>query len=358
MEPQRRNGVRRKPVFPIAPDLMLPVIERLLLSPPEDHLRVSVAIPVRNERDNLPRCLAALAAQRHVARRDYEVLLMLNHCDDELAIGLLRAQLPSAKRHVGWARRLAMDEACTRLETAGNRVAVVATTDADTIVAPDWLAATLAEIDAGADLVAGDIEADPEGQAALPPALARLLMLDRQHNLLRAELEALLHPDVGDPSPRHGHQTGASLAVTSHLYRLVGGLPPLPCREDLALVAAARHAGRAIRHSPLVRVRTSVRYPGRARGGMADTLAQWHSALERQDLVRAECASSIERRMTAESCGEPAPEPVLTEIENAIRTIAGRIVALRASRTGQERRAGTAAYVLSDAGLASLSSPL
>ncbi len=53
-------------------------------------------------------------------------------------------------------------------------------------------------------------------------------------------LEDLLDPPPHDPAPRHGDHTGASLAVPAALYRAVGGLPPLPCGEDNALVGLLR----------------------------------------------------------------------------------------------------------------------
>ena len=313
------------------------VADRLIWRPPVPGLRMSIAIPACNEAADLPECLRALGQQTRCRPDQYEVVLLLNQCSDDsaavaravarqqphLAVQILQADLPSHLRHVGGARRLAMDIACGRLDAAGCEGSVLATTDADTIVAPDWVAATLQEFAAGADLVAGDIMPDPG--AMLPPDLARLLQLDRRHNLLKAELEALLAPDPRDPLPRHGHQTGASLALRAILYRLVGGLPPHPNNEDLALVAAIRQAGWAIRHSPLVRVETSVRFGGRARGGMADTLVRWQETLSRSDVVLAESAASIEQHLG----GVASPDPSHLDIEQAVETIAARIETLR-----------------------------
>ena len=49
----------------------------------------------------------------------------------------------------------------------------------------------------------------------------------------------------------------SEMAVTVGAYRRVGGIPPLPSLEDVALYDALRAVNARIRHSPAVRVVTS-----------------------------------------------------------------------------------------------------
>jgi len=256
-------------------------------SPPRGTCLASVVIPVRDEQTTLGACLQALAGQLDLAGRplapaSYEVILLANNCRDgsaalarafaarhpELALHVAEIELPPARSHVGWARRLLMDVACRRLERLGRPRGLIATTDADTRVAPTWLAATLREVAQGADAVGGRILADPLGVAALEPATRARYLGDVAYKLLAAELESLLDPDPGDPWPRHHQHTGASFALTVEAYRRVDGLPPLPESEDVALFQALRTLGAAFRHSPLVRVVTSAR---RRRGAVSSS---------------------------------------------------------------------------------------
>jgi len=95
-------------------------------------------------------------------------------------------------------------------------------------------------------------------------------------------LRAIVDPVSHDPWPRHNDHTGASLAVKSDVYVRVGGIPEIPCREDIAFVVKACGAGFRLRHAPKVRVTVSARLDGRAAGGMADCLKAWVMAEERQ----------------------------------------------------------------------------
>ncbi len=68
--------------------------------------------------------------------------------------------------NAGWARKTVMDLAADRLEDAASAPAFILTTDADSCASPTWVAATLAGFDAGADCVAGYIDAQPSEIAA------------------------------------------------------------------------------------------------------------------------------------------------------------------------------------------------
>ena len=266
----------------------------LSLPPPDPACAVCVAIPVRDEAALLPHTLQALVDQ--VERRGrplhpacYEVLLLANNCTDgsaelarrfgarrpELRLHVADVRLPPREAHVGAARRLAMDAAARRFEAAGRPRGLIASTDADTHVAPDWIAALAQAVQDGADAVGGRVLADAEERDRLPPLVRRRYLRDVAYRLLCAEYEAYLDPCPHDPWPRHHQFQGASFAVTAAAYRRAGGLPALPVQEDVAFERALAWSDARIRHSPDVRVFTSARQRGRAEGGMAAQLRAW-----------------------------------------------------------------------------------
>ncbi|MFD1949509.1 glycosyltransferase [Sphingomonas arantia] len=243
---------------------------------------VAIAIPLRDEADCIAACLDAIdrAAQRYAGR--VTVIAFANGCTDDSVAILARyrpqhfrldaravSMLPGA-RHAGWARRLALDAAADRLTDDQD---LLLGTDADTLVAPDWIVRTAAHIDAGHDAVAGLALTLRAERAALgPAAVARLNLLGRYFTAI----DYLRAPAATDDAwPCHGYEGGASMALTLGLYRRIGGAPTPPVGEDRALFAAIRTAGGHIRHARDVRVFTSCRTEGRASGGMAETLRTW-----------------------------------------------------------------------------------
>jgi hypothetical protein len=262
------------------------------LPPPRAGLQISVIIPAKDEATNLPATLAALAAQVDLAGQpvpadSFEVIVLANNCTDataavvrrqaqrlpHLAVHVAELCLPAAKAHVGRARRLLMNEACARLERVGRPHGIIASTDADTRVAPSWLAAIQAEIAAGADAVGGRIFTEMRGPALRP--LRRIQVADAAYRLLCARLENLLDPAPADPWPRHHQHFGASLALTARAYRQVGGLPEVRFLEDEALCQALRRHDLRLRHSPAVQVLTSARRQGRVEVGLSWQLREW-----------------------------------------------------------------------------------
>ena len=308
----------------LAPLFSLPVVARDVyaarlraqLSPVRTGLLASVIVPAKDEAANLPATLAALAAQVTPAGRplppdSYEVIVLANNCYDDtaavvrqqarqfpgLALHVAELYLPGAHAHVGRARRLLMDEACARLEQAGQPAGIIASTDADTRVLPTWLAAIQAEIAAGADAVGGRIttEAGELDQAGLS-ALGRLQSRDAAYRLLCARLEDLLDPAAADPWPRHHQHFGASLALTARAYRRVGGLPEVRFLEDEALCQQLRRHDLALRHSPLVRVLTSARRDGRVEVGLSWQLREWLHLSQQQREPQVDSPSQLARQ--------------------------------------------------------------
>jgi GT2 family glycosyltransferase len=247
-----------------------------------------VCIPARNEAERVPRLLASLAAQNGISvRAPLRVLVLANNCTDGTvaaveeveASGLLATltlqvravELAGAEAHVGTARRMALDAGADWLTADGAPDGILLTTDADARLPASWIAANLRALRA-ADVVGGRLVIDEDDSA--DPALAALhARIERYWSGVRM-LEDILDPPPHDPAPRHGDHTGASLAVPVPLYRAVGGLPPLPCGEDNALVGLLRAQGARLRHCPDVQVMVSSRHEGRVSGGMATEMAR------------------------------------------------------------------------------------
>lgn len=238
-----------------------------------------VAIPAHNEAGEIAGCLQAIAAQR--GARAHGVVLCLNNCTDSTeaiverlapslpySVDVLAVQLPPERACAGVARRIAMDRAAL---LAGPR-GIVLTTDADGRVLPDWLAANLAAIAAGADAVAGTVDIDPAGAALIPAHLHAADAAECAYAAALDEIAWRLDPEPHDPLPRHDQHNGASIAVTVEAYRRAGGMPAIRLAEDRQFFDALRRVDARIRHESGVRVIVSARLFGRARGGMADTI--------------------------------------------------------------------------------------
>jgi glycosyl transferase family 2 len=249
-----------------------------------------VAIPVQDEEERLPACLRALARQRDrfgqsIPPTLVRVVLFANNCADRSAslarklgaglsldVRVVEARLPPAVAHAGAARRAVMDLAEAWLVEAGEEDGVILTTDADSQVAPNWIAENLAAFAAGVEAVLGRIDLDEEG-ALLPEALHRRGELEDTYEKLLTELSWLLDPLDHNPWPHHATISGASLGVTRAAYCRAGRLPRVPLGEDKALIGLLSRQDARIRYCLTVHVITSGRTHGRAPGGVADTLA-------------------------------------------------------------------------------------
>ncbi|MGP9810569.1 glycosyltransferase [Rhodopseudomonas sp. NSM] len=265
---------------------------KILATPPGAAV---VAIPAHNEADAIRRCLAALAMQRGDSGRPvpagaFEILVYANNCSDSTAevarafasciphpVIVIEAQLPPKQLSAGAARKTAMDLAAARLLERGAADGLILTTDADSRVAPNWFAATMKELKRGVDCVAGYIDAEPLELVGLGAEFLARGRLEDTYLGLIAEIDARCDPRRHDPWPNHRVSSGASLAVTLRAYQAIGGLPPRPVGEDIALTAALETAGFKVRHSMAVAVTTSCRLDGRAQGGAADTMRLRHA---------------------------------------------------------------------------------
>jgi GT2 family glycosyltransferase len=238
-----------------------------------------VAIPARNEEALLPRLMGALSRQTVLASfpKPLDVVIVLNNTDDRsseaatwaaarlprLCLTLKDVHFPPSQAHVGFARKLAMDLASVMID---NGAGVILCTDADSVPNDTWIEANLRAIEAGADLVGGRIVGDLEEEALLGPHFQRRARFYARYADLCDQLASLIDPLDYDPWPRHHDHTGASLAVRNDVYQRIGGLDPLPFREDLGFVAKAQASGYRLCHPQDVEVMVSARTVGRASG--------------------------------------------------------------------------------------------
>ncbi len=267
---------------------------------------MTVAIPACNEQDRIEECLRALALQHGDAR--HAIVVLLNNCTDNTEqvvralmprlpckVYLERCAFPPHEANAGFARRRALQLAAELTEPGG----VLMTTDADSRVAPDWVAANLASLQLGCDVVCGRALIDPDEAALIPAHLHDDDAVECAYDRLLDAIHDRVDPDPADPWPRHTEHSGASIALRASLLEACGGVPPVRLGEDRALLAALRRIDARIRHAPEVTVTVSGRLEGRAAGGMADTMRRRMSLQDATLDDRLEPARDCLRRAAA-----------------------------------------------------------
>ena len=245
---------------------------------PDPRLRCCVVVPARDEQALIGACIDALARQRGAEPCLYELLLVLDVCRDETARrarerawahpDLVLHLLAGPGSGAGAARRVGMERASERLHAIGRHDGLIACTDADSRVAPDWIRVQLDAAARGARAIGGRIELDPREELALGGAVTRR----RRDDARRRHARVLQRPGPPGSTAEHWQFSGASMAVTARTYREVGGLEPLVALEDEAFERALVRHGVPLQRSLAVRVRTSARLRGRARAGLARDL--------------------------------------------------------------------------------------
>lgn len=288
----------------------------LIAKAPLPQMQVSVIVPVRNEAEMLPQTLQALADQidfegNYLDARSYEVIVFANNCTDASAaiarqfaqqhpqfqLHVVEQTLPPEKAHIGQVRRMLMDEAHRRLKGLGQRRGIIASTDGDSQVDRQWIAAMRYEIAQGADAVGGRTVTHRAERAALDRATKTSYLRFVGYRYLVKQLEDYLDPDPFDRAPRHYQFFGANFAVTHEIYTLSGGMPLVPTSEDVAFHQAIVKAGAKVRHSMLMRVTTSARRQGRAVLGLADRLSQFQSLGQRQQSFLVASAAEVRAKL-------------------------------------------------------------
>ncbi|MGI8499761.1 MAG: glycosyltransferase [Hassallia sp.] len=285
---------------------------------PLPQCEISVIVPARNEAETLSATLSALAHQvdlqgQRLDFRRYEIILLLNNCTDnsaaiarnfaqqhpDLVLHIVEKTLPASEAYIGRVRQILMDEAYRRLISIERKRGVIASTDGDSQVSQTWIAATLYEINCGADAVGGRIITLESDRATLDSYAKVCHLREVGYRYLIAELESYLDPDPYDSFPRHYQHYGASLAVTAQMYAIAGGLPAVRTPEDVAFYHALVRVNARFRHSPLVRVETSARQTGRTDIGLANQLNEWSQMGRQKQPFLVESAAAIETRYSA-----------------------------------------------------------
>lgn len=221
---------------------------------------VAVVVPARDEEDLLPACLdsvTAAVAAVHAAHPSVRtrIVVVLDACRDGSARavagrdGVVALTIDAAC--VGLARSRGVEAAAEWSATVGGRSLWVASTDADSVVPPDWLTTHV-------------------GRAADGLALVVSTVVPRPGDLSPAALSAWHQRHT--TADGHDHVHGANLGFTLDAYRTAGGFPPLHTHEDVHLVSAMRAAGVPAVATGAVPVVTSGRRTGRAPGGFAHYL--------------------------------------------------------------------------------------
>jgi glycosyltransferase involved in cell wall biosynthesis len=218
--------------------------------------RAVVVIPAHNEADHLPSSVKAVLTAAACLPLPVAVIVVLDGCDDGSAA--LAGQFGSDvhfvaidARNVGAARAAGFSYARTLCEQAvldDSRI-WYATTDADSVVDPDWL---LRQTGADTDMVLGVVRIATSRD--FPAAAARRYL-------------AAYRSKTGPHS--HGHVHGANMGFRADSYWRVGGFAALASDEDVDLVARFESAGLQIKRDAQLSVVTSRRQVGRAPGGFA-----------------------------------------------------------------------------------------
>lgn len=220
---------------------------------------VGVVIPAHNEEDLLPSCLAAVRrAARGVDAAAVHLVVVADACTDRTAQQARRGGAVVREiqaRCVGTARRAGMHEVLRRTRHLDRGRVWLATTDADTLVPPEWLGQQLHYAAGGWEAVVGTVTV--ANWSEHPPGLPSLF---RQHYR------------TGSPGT-HPHVHGANLGFTASAYHAAGGFQPSCTAEDHALVASLTAANRRILRTTHVSVLTSARRQARAPLGFSHLLS-------------------------------------------------------------------------------------
>lgn len=306
-----------KDSIPAASDsLQISTLPCLTSSLPLPSCRVSVIIPVRNEAENMPAVISALAHQIDVHGNaidpaSYEVLILANNCTDNTAavvqqIGLQYPQLqlqaievsiPKEIAHVGKARQMVMNEAYRRLSSVKSESSIIASTDGDTDVVSNWISSIISEFDKGVDAVGGRIITRRAEVLGASSKISLYYLRRLAHAYFAAQIECFLDPQEHDGWPRHFQYCGANMAVSAEMYGRIGGMPLVKHEEDVALYRQLQRADAKIRHSLDVRVLTSARQVGRATGGLSELLETLSHTSKNRQIVLVESPEVTEARI-------------------------------------------------------------
>ena len=217
-----------------------------------------VVIPARDEQETIARAIASVVA----ASKGYsvDIIVVADSCTDETAIRAQRALrgdgavVRGSWGCVGAARRAGVAVGLIR-SPALDVQTWIASTDADGVVPPDWLAIQLKHADDEAVAVAGIVGLACESTA----------------DHMFAERFAAKYETFDDGS--HPHVHAANMGVRADAYLAVGGWPRAHRSEDRLLWTRLESAGYNVVSTVDLSIRTSARRQGRVPFGFAASLA-------------------------------------------------------------------------------------
>jgi glycosyltransferase involved in cell wall biosynthesis len=220
---------------------------------------VAVIVPVHDEAELLPSCLAALGDALASSPVRSLVVIVLDTCSDASAEISRRwaaahddvAIIEVEARNVGVTRAIGATYALAGLAGPRDRI-WLATTDADSDVPHAWLSEQVRLADAGAEAFAGTI-----------------MVTDwSEHGVELGDRFGEFYARGGGDT--HPHVHGANLGVRADAYLAAGGFAPLETGEDRALWRALSGRPRvATRRLPVI---TSARKHARAPAGFSEFL--------------------------------------------------------------------------------------
>jgi glycosyltransferase involved in cell wall biosynthesis len=237
--------------------------------------RVVVVIPAHDEEKLVGPALDAMAraVDAVASRATTLVVVVANACTDgtaDVARGRGATVLEVDTADVGAARAAGFAWAMTQGLGRIDRL-WFATTDADSRVPADWLAAQLDAAATGGDVYLGTI--------ALEPVERDRAEVERPSFAAWVRSYAVAAASAGDHG--HGHVHGASMGMRAETYVRAGGFRPMPSDEDIDLVTRLTAAGARVVWDESCPVITSSRLVARAPDGVARDLAL---SLETDDL--------------------------------------------------------------------------
>jgi glycosyltransferase involved in cell wall biosynthesis len=221
--------------------------------------QIGVVVPANNEELSIGSSLASIIDAARGVAVPVTILVVLDACTDG-SLGIVRS-LRSARDEaaveyievtvncVGTARRAGVADLLRRL---GAHRTWLATTDADTVVPPNWLSAQLTHAAMGAHVVVGTV-AVGDWHERLP------------------HVRALAINNYGT-GPTHRHIHGANLSFSARAYAATGGFEDRTSDEDVALVESFRINAEPIAWAIDLPVTTSARRNTRTPGGFGTYL--------------------------------------------------------------------------------------
>jgi hypothetical protein len=243
---------------------------------------IVVAIPACDEEGRIRRCLEAICSQEGMSYLDVAILVLVNGSEDRtfveamsfsetatVPIAVVEARLPDARRDAGTARCVAVELAARM----GSQDGLLFVTDADSVAPTQWIERYVRMFsEYHCDAIAGLCDLFQDDLGSLPQSLMERGEWESRYELCLDALEAWIDPLAHDPWPRHYQASGANLALKMGLVRATGDWVWPACGEDKALVEFLEDRDYRVRHDTSVRVLTSGRLFGRAKGGMAETM--------------------------------------------------------------------------------------